>query len=332
MKKLISICIPTFNRAQELHNQLSWLAQDIKGFEDDCEVIISDNCSNDETQSVIKKWQPAFIQTTFKSNKHDENIGCIRNITYCLNVSTSRFTWIIGDDDLIFNNTLAYVISKLKSIPNLGLLYLNFSDLNRKTGEVTSEHWFDTNLDNKKNIYDGKGTFQHCIEKNFGSVIFLTATIYRTDLAQAALQEWSIGMENWGYLAYLAGYCAVQGNILVTKNNYIECTMGVSYWQEDPRAWFKILHKDIPEIYLKLQEIGYPRKFYSRMILKIFKEDLTKDNFFIRLKYYLWCLIHWPLWSINIVIYFLFSLSSAIFNYKLPQTIANITQYNTPIK
>ncbi|MDM9382280.1 glycosyltransferase family 2 protein [Chlorogloeopsis sp. ULAP01] len=332
MKKLLSICIPTFNRAKQLNKQLAWLAQDIKGFEDDCEIIVSDNCSNDETQSVIKKWQSVLIQTTFKSNKHDENIGCIRNITYCLNVSTSRFTWIIGDDDLIFNNTLAYVISKLKSIPDLALLYLNFSDLNRKTGEVISEHWFDTNLDNNKNIYDGKVTFQHCIEKNFGSVIFLTATIYCTELAQTALQKWSIGMDNWGYLAYLAGYCAAQGNILVTKNNYIECTMGVSYWQEDPRAWFKILHKDIPEIYLKLQEIGYPHKFYRQMILNIVKEDLTKNNLFIRFKYYLWCFIHWPLWSINIIIYFLFSLFSAIFNYKSLKIITNFRQYHTVVK
>ncbi|RUR86000.1 glycosyltransferase [Chlorogloeopsis fritschii PCC 9212] len=331
MKKILSICIPTFNRARQLNHQLAWLAQDIKGFEDECEVIISDNCSNDETQSVIKEWQMAFVKTTFKPNRHDENIGCIKNITYCLNVSTSQYTWIIGDDDLILKNTLAYVLKTLKKTPDLTLLYLNFSDLNIKTGEVISEHWFDTNLDNNKNIYDGKTTFQHCIEKNFGSVIFLTATIYRRELAQAALKQWPNCVKNWGCLAYWSGYCASQGNVVVTKNNYIKCIVGVSDWQKDPKAWFKIIHQDIPEIYMKLQKIGYPRNFYRKMIFNLLKEELTKDNFFRRFKYYLWCFIHWPFWFMKIVSYFLFFIYLAIFNCKIPIFTTDSTQYYHPL-
>ncbi|MCC5625684.1 glycosyltransferase family 2 protein, partial [Nostoc sp. CHAB 5715] len=39
MNKLLTIAIPTFNRASLLDKQLAWLAQAIKGFEDDCEIL-----------------------------------------------------------------------------------------------------------------------------------------------------------------------------------------------------------------------------------------------------------------------------------------------------
>ena len=44
MQKLLTIAIPTYNRAALLDKQLAWLATAIKGFESECEIIISDNC------------------------------------------------------------------------------------------------------------------------------------------------------------------------------------------------------------------------------------------------------------------------------------------------
>lgn len=318
MNKLLSVCIPTFNRAEQLNNQLAWLAKEVKGFEDECEVIFSDNCSTDNTQEIINEWQPFFDGTTFKSNKNSENIGWMRNFVYCLNASISRYTWIIGDDDLIFEGTLAYVLKTLKEKPDLSLLYLNFSGRHRETGQVMGEHWFDTNLE--KDISDGKTIFQHCIEKNIGAVIFITATVFRTDLAQIALRKWPTSIDNWAGLAYWTGFCASQGSVLVTKDNYIECAMGVSYWQKDPKAWFKIRHQDIPEVYVKIQGIGYPNIFCKRMILNILKEDLIFKNAMANIKYYLWCFKTSPLWFMSVVIHFL-AFTCAVFTFEVFEKI-----------
>lgn len=84
MNKLLSICVPTFNRAEELNKQLAWLAREIKGFENECEIIVSDNCSTDNTQEVIQKWQQFFEPTIqFTANKNSENIGWMKNFAYC---------------------------------------------------------------------------------------------------------------------------------------------------------------------------------------------------------------------------------------------------------
>ena len=54
MQKLLTIAIPTYNRAALLDKQLAWLATAIKGWESECEIIISDNCSTDNTPGVVK--------------------------------------------------------------------------------------------------------------------------------------------------------------------------------------------------------------------------------------------------------------------------------------
>jgi glycosyltransferase involved in cell wall biosynthesis len=57
MNKLLTIAIPTYNRADLLDKQLEWLSQAIKGYESECEIFVSDNCSSDHTQEIIQKWQ-----------------------------------------------------------------------------------------------------------------------------------------------------------------------------------------------------------------------------------------------------------------------------------
>jgi glycosyltransferase involved in cell wall biosynthesis len=327
MKKLLTISIPTFNRAKELDNQLAWLAKEIKGFEDDCEIIISDNCSIDDTQNVIKKWQESFSKATFKLNRNSENIGWMKNFFYCVNAATSNYTWIVGDDDLIYEGTLAYVLEKLKKKPDLSLLYLNFSSRDKKTGAVMEEHWFDTDLE-EKDIFDGKAIFQQCLENNIGSVIFISATVFRTELARIALYKWPASVENWAGLAYWNGYCAAHGSVLVTKENYLECTMGVSYWLKDPKAWFGIRHRDIPELYLKLQEIGYSRNFCRRNILQLLKEDLKGSELISNLKYYVWCFKDSPFWSMKVTSFFITAIGSVTFAINAPEQISETVVTN----
>ncbi len=131
MNKLLTIAIPTYNRANLLDKQLTWLAQAIKGFEDECEILVSDNCSTDNTQEVIQKWQATLNNITFKSNKNLKNLGVVKNIMYCLKSTTTKYVWTIGDDDPIQDRAIAYVISKLRQHEDLSLLFLNFSGRNQ---------------------------------------------------------------------------------------------------------------------------------------------------------------------------------------------------------
>jgi len=301
MDKLLTIAIPTFNRAELLDKQLAWLAQAIKGFEADCEILVSDNCSTDNTLDVVKKWQSNLSNITFNYNRNNENIGVLKNVAYCLSAATTKYVWTIGDDDPIQERAVTYVVTKLKEHQDLSLLFLNFSGRNKITGEpvhpptIVGNRWFDA--DSEDGCGDGKAIFAHCYEKSVGAVIFLTATVYRTDLVKRGLQIWKDAANNWIFLAYLAGYCAANGSIIVTKDLYMECVVGVSYWQKDQKSALLMQYKHIPEVLVKLEENGYPKQFCRQMIVKNLRD--------VNLRVLLGALRRWPLYTIKTAIPFL---------------------------
>ncbi|MBD2359711.1 glycosyltransferase family 2 protein [Anabaena minutissima FACHB-250] len=310
MSKLLTIAIPTYNRAELLDKQLTWLAKAIKGFESDCEILVSDNCSSDHTSEVIKKWQEQLNNITFTANKHPENLGIMKNIMYCLNSAKTQYVWAINDDESIQERAIAYVINKLKQQHNLSLLFLNFSGHNKITGQpvypptIIRNRWFDADCED--GCADGKAIFEHCFAKSVGTVIFLAASIYRTDLVQQALQNWPDAASNWISLAYLSGYCAVHGDVIITKDNFLEFIMGVSYWEKEPKASLLMQYKHIPEVILKLQKCGYSQQFCRQMLLQ---NSQYVDN-----KVFLSALKRWPISALKTVIPLLAIVGLSVFD------------------
>ncbi|WP_417033564.1 glycosyltransferase family 2 protein [Dolichospermum planctonicum] len=149
MQKLLTIAIPTYNRAALLDKQLAWLATAIKGFESECEIIISDNCSTDNTPEIVKKWQSTFsnTNTVFIANRNRENIGLMPNIAFCIQAAGSKYVWTVGDDDPIQEKTLAYIVNKIKKNPSLNLMFLNCCGRDKNTNKILVKQWFSSASD-----------------------------------------------------------------------------------------------------------------------------------------------------------------------------------------
>jgi glycosyltransferase involved in cell wall biosynthesis len=306
-QKLLTIAIPTYNRAESLDRQISWLIESIKGYEEDCEILISDNCSTDNTQDIAQEWQRQVSNINFKYQRHKENLGVLKNIGSCLKTATTKYVWTIGDDDPIQTHAVSYVLERVKEQEDISLIFLNFSGRNQITGEdvhpptIVGNRWFDADADDGNG--DSKAIYGHCFEKSIGAVIFLTATIYRTEFVKQAFDYWQEADSNWIYLAYMAGYCAARGRIIVTTDNFMECTVGVSYWQKDKKSALLMQYKHIAEVVLKLEQTGYSKQFCRRMILHSFQEA--------NLKVFLGAVRRWPLYTLKIVLPYWFLVASS---------------------
>lgn len=91
-KPRISICIPTYNRSDLLKKTLISVArQTVKPYE----VIVADNCSEDDTEAVAK----SFKGVIYYRNEH--NLGLAGNSNRCIQLAKGNFVTILHSDDLI---------------------------------------------------------------------------------------------------------------------------------------------------------------------------------------------------------------------------------------
>jgi len=127
IQALLSIAIPTYNRASYLDLCLQRISEEIAALREDLrcliKVYVSDNASSDDTSSVISQYQ-ALLGEVFESVRNTENIGPDRNIAQCYDSCVTPYVWIIGDDDAILPGGLDRVLDVLFG-EEIDILYVN---------------------------------------------------------------------------------------------------------------------------------------------------------------------------------------------------------------
>ena len=110
---VLSIAIPTFNRAEWLRLCLSRLIPQLEVFYGEVEVTVYDNASPDNTGEVAKSFLVENLPLTYIRNS--ENIGSDKNIAQCFNRAVGRYVLILGDDDVVLDQSLKKIINVLKN-------------------------------------------------------------------------------------------------------------------------------------------------------------------------------------------------------------------------
>jgi len=98
-RSLLTIAIPTFNRALKLKRLLNILMDEISVYhlESCVQVLVSDNASADQTPAVVSE----FLRTGFGLNYHrqSQNLGFDGNLRFLYTHSESQYIWFMADDD-----------------------------------------------------------------------------------------------------------------------------------------------------------------------------------------------------------------------------------------
>ncbi len=123
VKPILSICIPTYNRSSALDSCLFSICSQLFWENLPLEIIISDNASSDDTESVAKKWAARFNQVRYYRN--NENIGGTKNFWKVTEYVNTPFFWFMGDDGIFIPGTLRHVVDILLANPNTSLMILS---------------------------------------------------------------------------------------------------------------------------------------------------------------------------------------------------------------
>ena len=123
----LSICIPTYNRTKYLENCLNSILIASKKSDLKIEVCISDNYSQENTNSVIEKFNKK-IKIVF--NQNNKNIGYGRNSLKSVSMAKGEFVWMLGNDDLILPDTFNILKNLINKNSEVDFFYINSFHLN----------------------------------------------------------------------------------------------------------------------------------------------------------------------------------------------------------
>lgn len=123
-KPLLTIAIPTYNGGKTIRNMLDLLLPQCN----DCrvEILISDNCSTDNTESIIASYKEKWDGITYHRN--EVNIGPDANFLQCMKLAEGAFTWLVSDDDIVIEGAVEKILHFLADHKDVGLVYLTTRD------------------------------------------------------------------------------------------------------------------------------------------------------------------------------------------------------------
>jgi glycosyltransferase involved in cell wall biosynthesis len=110
---LLTIAVPTYNRAENLDLLLRTLVVELAGMAAEVHIVVADNASTDRTPAVIAGFVKAWPASTIL--RQTVNRGPDENFCVCVEALESKYFWFIGDDDLPKEGFIAKLLALLKS-------------------------------------------------------------------------------------------------------------------------------------------------------------------------------------------------------------------------
>lgn len=171
----LGIAIVTYNRAPFLNRTFVQLAK--TPFRE-CEIVVLNNSSTDNTLDIIRKWHNEGLK--LRVITHSVNIGASANILRAVELLTQEYILILGDDDIIKTEGWDDVLQALREA-KADVIRLGYRVLEHEKGKLLS-------------IYQ----ILSCENYFWSSVSFITSVIFRRRLFMDIMQD----CYRWIYFDY----------------------------------------------------------------------------------------------------------------------------------
>jgi abequosyltransferase len=120
-KPLLTIGIPTYNRARYLDRCLDSILSQLSGLEQDIELIVANNASTDNTKAIVNTYSKKATITYYENKV---NLGPDSTCSICFDKANGKYVWVLGDDEFLIQGSLKLIIDLLRS-NNYGDVYLH---------------------------------------------------------------------------------------------------------------------------------------------------------------------------------------------------------------
>lgn len=150
----VSIIMLTYNHSDYIIEAIEGVLMQKTNFE--FELIIVEDCSKDDTFSVVKKCIELDKKGVIRYFRHEQNVGITKNFQFALEKVRGEYIAICDGDDYWTNsNKLQMQVDYLNQNLSVNLVATERSLLNQKTGKIIPP----TFLDNSVKVFSFEETF-----------------------------------------------------------------------------------------------------------------------------------------------------------------------------
>jgi len=115
-KPLLSICIPTYNRAGLLRETLDILADQLQ-HNPSFEIVVSNNCSSDNTIEVLEDFKKGWEK--FRYITQPKVLALMENLATSMQLARGKYLYTLSDDDRLIIKSLLNAITLMEQQPNI---------------------------------------------------------------------------------------------------------------------------------------------------------------------------------------------------------------------
>lgn len=282
-KPLLSICIPTYNRAGWLRSSLACGAPQVAAANGLVELVVSDNCSTDDTPRIV---QEAQALGPIRYHRNETNIGGDRNVYRLVSeLARGEYIWVMGDDDFLREGAVRRVVEALQRHPELDYFYANYG--NKRIPEARERPVMPSELENL-HVTGSPDLQERYVERaielaalDYNCFTPLYTTILRRSLAPVAFEGSVVGNpEPFSSLRSVSSQAVyIVENLLHRPCYYIgypcSCNAGEACWPQYLPVYVFVL---LPQLFDLLAAQGVPQSVLNkhRSFWMLFMRDYLK--------------------------------------------------------
>lgn len=263
MQPKLSICIPTYNAGKYLSGLIDEL---LKSPRSDFEIVVSDDCSSDGTWDYLK--QKSLVDHRLKCFRNANNLGMDANFAKAASLADGDYIWFCGQDDKIFHEGVAAVLTLLEKNPELSFVFLNHEKVTEAKGEEISQN--DMCTHGEHDVY-GNGLEEFLSHNSHDLPTFLPKYILKRSLWE------SVDVTKY----FGTYYCQVGVFLEVAENlkwchldgNYVVGLTPINGWQSDSDKFTKI-SLGLCEMFSRVNQDG--RKLNPKTLRKIVNKNYKR--------------------------------------------------------
>lgn len=270
MGKLLSVIMPTYNRAWMITYSLDLIKDQIIRNAEDVELIVCNDASSDNTADVINEYMADNHFFRFVNYTTYAEVGI--NISRSIDNASGKYFLLWGDDDVPCPGMIDVYVEVLKRHGDLDCIYSNRLQAYPSDGnELREMHVFDKQFVKQEVIFDNSEEF---IKTCYKGMTFLSVDLLSMSAWKKGRHLYNEGHFGFEYLApFLYG-------ISGTKCLYLNYPMCIQRHLEVPRyidKWPLYLYVGIPRVLKQMEGLGVLTNWEATY--KQYHYNVSNDDF-----------------------------------------------------